>query len=142
LSTIGTKGRNRGEKSPVFFALRRKSDKNDFLGETFLLKLIFYVLEEYFLCALSGPVQQAIPTFGSYRAQLPILPGIRGEKRETDETKEQDHVRACGQVLGFLSRYAALSKGVLEQSVETTFTDYCLECEYGLQYFSCAPDCK
>jgi hypothetical protein len=35
------------------------------------LKLIFSVLEEYFFSALSRPVQQAIPTFGSYRAQTP-----------------------------------------------------------------------
>jgi hypothetical protein len=71
LSTVGTKSWNRGEKPPVFLALRSKSDKNDFLKEIFLLKLIFSVLEEYFFSALSRPVQQAIPTFGSYRAQTP-----------------------------------------------------------------------
>jgi hypothetical protein len=55
--------------------LRSKSDKNDFLKEIFLLKLIFSALEEYFFSALSRPVQQAIPTFGSYRAQTPTISG-------------------------------------------------------------------
>jgi len=56
LSTVGTESRNRGEKPPIFFDLRGKNGKNDFLKEIFLLKLLLYVLEESFLCALSRPV--------------------------------------------------------------------------------------
>ena len=48
----------------------------------------------------------------------------------------RDHICSCGQVTGFLSHYRALSKGELIQSAETVFTDYCLECEHYLHYFS------
>ncbi len=43
--------------------------------------------------------------------------------------KMQHHLRSCGQVQGFLSRYAALSIGVPEKQAESEFTAYCVECD-------------
>ena len=57
--------------------------------------------------------------------------------------KMRNHIRACGQVTGFLSHYHALSCGELIQSAEAVFTDYCLECEHGFQrYFSLPPNAQ
>ena len=57
--------------------------------------------------------------------------------------KMRNHIRACGQVTGFLSHYHTLSCGELIQSAEAVFTDYCLECGHGFQrYFSLPPNAQ
>jgi len=41
--------------------------------------------------------------------------------------QRRDHMRSCGQVLGFLRHYRPLSHGVPEQSAEAVCTDDCLK---------------
>src|SRR6266436_1246280 len=66
--------RSEEKKPSVFFIWRGKNDTNDVLRETFLLKWLLFRLEEDFLDALSRRVRQALPTFGSSRAQTPSSP--------------------------------------------------------------------
>jgi hypothetical protein len=50
--------------------------------------------------------------------------------------KMRNHIRACGQVTGFLSHYHTRSRGEAGKSAEEVFTDYCLDCEHAMRYFS------
>ncbi|MDQ2905465.1 MAG: hypothetical protein M3Y81_18210 [Chloroflexota bacterium] len=48
--------------------------------------------------------------------------------------KMRNHIFACGQVIGFLTRYATLSQEAAEISLESVFMDYCLDCEHFEEY--------
>jgi hypothetical protein len=53
------------EMRAIFQELEVKSSKNDFLKETFLIKLLLLVQTEYFIEALYRLIQQALPSADS-----------------------------------------------------------------------------